>query len=100
MRRIRTGRADAADRAGAGHDGQFQQVLARAAEDLIGVGENPARHHVDNHFAGAKRGVGQGFDRERRSEFFQDCGFHGGILSQREASFSQASFRQQDLVLS
>ena len=100
MGRIRTGGADAADRAGTRHDRQFEQVFSFAAQDFIGVGENPARHHVDDHFAGAEAGIGQGFDRERRSELFQDGGFHGASFRNEKRHFRNPSFRQQDLVLS
>jgi hypothetical protein len=64
LRRIRSDRAHPADRAGARHHRQFQQIFAFAAEDLFCVGQDAAGDNVDDDFAGAQHRVGYGLDCE------------------------------------
>jgi len=55
---VGTGRVDAADRAGAGHHGQVEQILALAAEHLVRIGQHAGRYDVDDDLTSAERGLG------------------------------------------
>jgi hypothetical protein len=59
MGRVRSDGADTADRSGARDHRQLQQILPRAAKNLVRVGQNPGRYDIDDDLTGTQHQVGQ-----------------------------------------
>ena len=98
--RVGAGGADAADRAGAGHHGQFHQVFALPAEHLVGIGQHAARRDVDNDLAGAEKRLGDGSRSRAAIRMHSKRQPSWSLLISIETHCREASWAQQDLVLS
>src|SRR5262249_41688856 len=77
MARVGPDRAHPADAARPRDCRQVEQVVARAAEHLPGIGQDTGGDDIDQHLASADDRIGTGLDRERRTEGLEDDSLHG-----------------------
>lgn len=85
-RRVRSDGAHAANRPGSRRHGQLEKVFSLAAEHFVRIRQNTRRHDIDHHLSSTEDRIGQGLDREWRSERLQNCCSHRGCTTTFGAS--------------